>query len=125
MQTFKKKLYCTYGKELSLVSASERRTSFRITLYFCIGRGYKSLICLNPETGRVEDRIIIPTASRVGKLGRNYLILGLGRIGSFGYPVSRRIVGILKTGYPLSGRTVIFYREKKIRKNRFLDSLSY
>jgi len=32
------------------------------------GRGYKSLICMNPATGRVEDRIIIPTTSQESKI---------------------------------------------------------
>ena len=45
--------------------------------------------------------------------------LGLCRIGIFGYLVSGRIVGILKTGYPVTSE-IVFFTKKNVR-NFFLS----
>ena len=53
---------------------------------------------------------------RLGIQVRVIFIIGFGRIVIFGYTVSGRIVGILKTGYPLCGRILLILPRKKSRE---------
>ena len=53
------------------------------------------------ENAQLDRKLYCGAVAAAGARQRE---LGLGRIGIFGYPVSGRIVGILKTGYPVSGQ---------------------